>query len=457
MAIKNPEHQALLHNNVASPPPYIGYPQTGVAYVPHGHPAPIIVHPNIPSKIVVVREDRRRCRFLKVFVVAILFFCLLKTITLSWLWREYQSEPHVSAQQWAIGPGAQSPDYPIPAGAELVSCEQPLKNGNADTRLNVDPSSEAILLMAQGPRLQGSVKITTGKHDSVKFFVRLTAYDGEDKDTIVCSLKRANGESGVGIFNPRRHWRYKRSVKYDVVVEFPENHPTINRFETNVVNSGHSIDDIKNKVLFETLTLRGSNGGIHSKSVAALRANIVTSNGIIEGYYNGSDDLGLHTSNGKIDVDIDFSQVKSSTANLLMTTSNGRLRAGVRLHDRTSGNAGTDFKVISVTTNAHLDFSFLEVPLYSTLHHQASTSNSPATVTMHPTFEGRFSLASSSLFTPVINEHRVEDPYGKDRHRIVTRRTFRGLVEGDVSWGGDTKGDGSVHVSTSNGKLTLNL
>lgn len=49
----------------------------------------------------------------------------------------------------------------------------------------------------------------------------------------------------------------------------------------------------------------------------------MTSNGIIEGYYNGSDDLGLHTSNGKIDVDIDFSQVKSSTANLLMTTSNG--------------------------------------------------------------------------------------------------------------------------------------
>lgn len=118
----------------------------------------------------------------------------------------YLSLMKVSAQQWAIGPGAQSPDYPIPAGVDLVSCEQPLKNGNADTRLNVDPSSEAILLMAQGPRLQGSVKITTGKHDSVKFFVRLTAYDGEDKDTIVCSLKRANGESGVGIFVSSHMW-----------------------------------------------------------------------------------------------------------------------------------------------------------------------------------------------------------------------------------------------------------
>lgn len=64
---------------------------------------------------------------------------------------------------------------------------------------------------------------------------------------------------------------------------------------------------------------------------------------------------------------------------------------------------------------------------------------------------------SSSLFTPTINQRNVEDPYGKDRRRVVTRRTFRGLISGDVSWGGDYRGDGSASVTTSNGHLTLNV
>lgn len=174
-------------------------------------------------------------------------------------------------------------------------------------------------------------------------------------------------------------------------------------------------------------------------------------------------------------MDVDFSRVESSTAILSMATSNGfvipfletvfqlvtsafrALKADIHLHDRTSRKTSPNFKVSTITTNARLDVAFLEAPLYSTLNHQATTSNAPAEVTMDPTFEGQFSLVSSSYFTPVINQRNVEDPYGKDRHRVVTRRTFRGLISGDVSWGGDAKGDGKVSVMTSNGRVTLNV
>lgn len=106
---------------------------------------------------------------------------------------------YASAQQWSVGPGDLSPDYPIPASVDLISCNQPLRDGNPKTTLSADPSSDTVLLMALGSMLHGSVRITTGKHDSVRFSVALESL-GQEKDTIVCSLKRGDGENGVGIF-----------------------------------------------------------------------------------------------------------------------------------------------------------------------------------------------------------------------------------------------------------------
>ena len=124
------------------------------------------------------------------------------------------------------------------------------------------------------------------------------------------------------------------------MVEFPENHPIVKRFESSVVNSLYEIDDLEGKILFETLSLRGSNGGIHSKvcvftaffgehhlttipqSFFAQWASLFTSNGRIEGHFNASDFLQLQTSNGKIDADIDFNQDVSKKASLSLITTN---------------------------------------------------------------------------------------------------------------------------------------
>lgn len=193
-------------------------------------------------------------------------------------------------QQWTVGPGTQSPDYPIPGGINVTSCEEPLRDGGPNqTTFQVPSSSNAVLLFANGPWIHGSVRVTStsAQTDSVKFSVDLSSQHNREADTIVCSLERGNGEKGVGIFvsalmhpmsneqypnmqplaqNPRHERRQPWDViRYDVVVTFPEDHPVIKRFESSVINSVYEIDDLRGKILFEALSLHGTNGGIYSK------------------------------------------------------------------------------------------------------------------------------------------------------------------------------------------------
>jgi len=312
--------------------------------------------------------------------------------------------------------------------------------------------------VADGHLLHGNVRITTTSEqtDHVNFYVNLSPRYNRPVETIACLLKRRDGEYGVGVFNPIRGWR--QTVRYDIVVEFPENHPIIKRFESTVVNSMYEIDDLQGKILFEVLSLRGSNGGVHSKSFFAQWADIRTSNGRIEGYYNVSDYLQLHTSNGRVDVDIDFNQDTSKKGVLSLVTSNAALEARLNLHDFTSSrSSSSNFDVTTRTSNGRLNVNFLDAPVDSKLALRATTSNAAVEVSLHPAFEGHFTL-QSSLTTPVVHQHRVDDPSGQGRERIVRFGTARGRVDGDIVWGRESaKGKGEVDVHTSNAKITLNL
>ncbi len=79
-------------------------------------------------------------------------------------------------------------------------------------------------------------------------------------------------------------------------------------------------------------------------------ANLRTSNSAIEGSFNASDELVIATSNSRVDIDVDFNQLRSSRAKLSITTDNGSvspfyifelcltansspLKADIRLHD----------------------------------------------------------------------------------------------------------------------------
>ncbi|KAF5354947.1 hypothetical protein D9756_005640 [Leucocoprinus leucothites] len=373
--------------------------------------------------------------------------------------------------QWSVGPANQSLDYPLPHDIDLVACDEPLKDGPGPslTEFEIDSPSQTLLLLSAGAWLHGSVKVVTSTGtDSVKFSISTSLHrrrwPGRDDaaDTIVCSLKRKDGESGVGIFNPVRPGPRYSQVRYDVLIELPESHPFINRFETNVVNANHELDDLQGKVYFDDLSLHGSNGGIRVKSVSTDRATIRTSNAPIEGHFNSSDDFVIATSNARVDVTVDLNQVMSDQAKMSINTSNGPLKADINLNDmRYAGvsDSKPDFLVNTHTSNSRLDVTFRDAPVDSILTHRGSTSNSPADVRLHPTFEGHFSLNShSGLFNPIVHEHQVDDPAGRGRRRNVSYRNVRGYVDGDVKWGGSNeKKRGNVDVSTSNARVTLDL
>jgi len=121
------------------------------------------------------------------------------------------------------------------------------------------------------------------------------------------------------------------------------------------------------------------------------------------------------------------------------------------------------FFVNARTSNSPLALNFTEQPPDALLKLEAHTSNSPARVQLHPSFEGTFKLRTS-IFPAFVSENDdVEDPAGRDRKRVVHVKTVgRGarIVHGDVEWVPEDEAvapAGRVEVSTSHSPLRLLL
>lgn len=116
------------------------------------------------------------------------------------------------------------------------------------------------------------------------------------------------------------------------------------------------------------------------------------------------------------------------------------------------------FDVTAKTLNGPLNIVFEEAPVNSRLSLQAVTSNSPAEVSLDPTFEGHFFL-TSNMISPVVHQRSgTMDPLGKGRDRVLKFRNLTGRVEGDVGWGSvSSTRKGQVYVSAANDMVTMNL
>ena len=178
-------------------------------------------------------------------------------------------------------------DYPLPPGVDLLACDEPLIDGPGPsiTSFEIALPSETLLLLSAGAWLSGSVRVTTSTNtDSIRFSITTKMIGWRwtnTANTIVCSLKRNEGEFGVGIFASAVCWIFSSGllisraqnpttfepsqVQYDVLIELPEDSPFINRFETHVVNTQQYFDDLQGKIFFEHLNLHGSNGGIRAQ------------------------------------------------------------------------------------------------------------------------------------------------------------------------------------------------
>lgn len=112
------------------------------------------------------------------------------------------------------------------------------------------------------------------------------------------------------------------------------------------------------------------------------------------------------------------------------------------------------------SSNGGIKLQYEDAPSRARLVSDARTSNSPASVVMHPAFEGTFEVSTSNS-RPVVRDTRPEDPSGAGRRRVVNQTTSRSTISGTAYWAGNEGarrgGESVCTVHTSNGRVSLDL
>ncbi|PPQ85828.1 hypothetical protein CVT25_003459 [Psilocybe cyanescens] len=478
----------------APPPPpsyenHRAFPQVQ----PHPHPHPHVVAVN--SALLVPGHGHghtARRRFLRAFVVAGLIWLLLtlflQSLRMTIRWSNHPgsidswyysipSEVHlktcVHGGSWTPVPMPARLTDPNPLDLQLDQDQGELYDyyqDAAETFFELPLSSETLFFLSRGDRLAGAIQVKTSADQapdsaSVHILIRYRTHIIIER-TKACLVKRNANENGVGLFGPVFRWGSPGSdysTSFEITVTLPEYSDSsplnIKNFETDVPNSRHEIADLGGKVFFESIALKGSNSRIKAESLSATTGDIHTSNGVITGTFSTNDTLVLRTTNAAITADVNLRSEKAdSRPTLSAKTSNGAIVSNINLISTLEHGQGGFFGVSADTSNAHLDIKFPKSPVDSTLNFKASTSNERASVSLNPAYEGSFDLQTSSVFKTTVDEHRVEDPSGRNRKRQARyRHSGKGVLVGDISWSPENAGRGRVAVSTSNAPVYVRV
>jgi len=276
----------------------------------------------------------------------------------------------------------------------------------------------------------------------------------------ICSLERAPGQRGVGIFTPER-WRFPThpTVEFSIIVNFPSG-LHLKSFETNLPRFAHHMDNLVGKVSFDELTLQTTNSHMNIEAADAITTAARTTNGHIVGNFTTFKELSLTTTNGLIAANVEMHNTDPRIATkVVMKTSNGPLTSKVNLLTNSTNHKGGAFRIKATTTNDPLTIAFPVSPSSAHLSFEGMTTNAPATVNLNARYEGAFHLqtsASSSMF--VHYKDSTDDPDGLGRDRVVdVKRRLRGVLEGTMTWGWnqEAKGWSDVDVKTTNGPVSL--
>ena len=324
--------------------------------------------------------------------------------------------------------------------------------------------ANTLYVFSRGSRQYGWVRVIPSESfvDYAEVTVQASYRDDSLLDNAsVCYLERKEGERGLGLMTPEGWFNYPHgSVRFDVTVVLPAGE--VKNFETHMSHYALTVEDLWETV-FDDVSLRTSNSGIEVKAINASQGYFRTSNGLIKGTFTSRKSLILHTSNAVIHVRANLvNEADDFPTEFQAKTSNGVIHGEVNLarsiHELGSGGS---FDVDAHTSNAQLDLNFLSTPLDSHLDIKAHTSNGPASVALHPAFEGRYRVDTSNARAELVRTD-TEDPSGNERTRVIDEslRDFRRTkLEGVVFWddedNSDKAGRGSVELSSSNKPVTL--
>jgi len=286
----------------------------------------------------------------------------------------------------------------------------------------------------------------------------------------LCTLRRGDNGHGIGIFTPKfdhhrhRHPSHRRDkIFFNITLSLPQGEEvaTVPHFETRLPSFSQIVAGLPTHA-FGSISLRSKNGLIITDSLVGDKISIRSKNGPIEGTFNTSSSLDIKTSNAPVRVAVNaFNRNNSAPTNVKIRTRNSILSADLSLFSTFENSTSGAFTVVTRTSNSPLDVNFSEHAPDGLLKLDAQTSNSPAQVRLHPSFEGTLKLRTSIFTATVSPDLEVEDPAGRGRTRSVDVSTvgrYSKVVNGDVEWKPEDealKPNGKVEVSTSYSPLQV--
>ncbi|KAF8273741.1 hypothetical protein EI94DRAFT_1826128 [Lactarius quietus] len=439
-----------------------------------------MVHSDIEPAI---HYRRRRFRRLFHLFFAALFIWVTARYVLRHCERRRFGPPHLDSLHWGpdfgLGVPRTHPGESIDScveSADWTEIDPPEEHDSHElpvwqrAELSLPTDADDVFLLSRGTHALGhlqvievsdrediGVEVIVGYHDVGDLFERSS----------LCTLRRGDNGHGIGIFTPRfdhRHHERDR-IFFNITLSLPENKEvvTLPHFETRLPSFSQVVAGLPTHD-FASISLHSTNRPILVHNIVGDKIRIRSRNGPIEGSFNTSSSLDVQTSNSPVRVVVNaFNQNNSAPTSVKIRTRNGLLSADLSLVSTFENGTSGAFTVVTRTSNSPLDINFSDHAPDGLLRLDARTSNSPAQVSLHPSFEGTLQLRTSLFAANVSPDLEVEDPAGRGRTRSVNVSTIgrhSRILHGDVSWKPEDealKPDGKVEVLTSNSPLQVRL
>ncbi|KAF8578988.1 hypothetical protein K439DRAFT_1620905 [Ramaria rubella] len=315
-------------------------------------------------------------------------------------------------------------------------------------------SSDPIFFLSRGNYDHNSslkIELASSSTQDVEVQVFVGYYNTAARDRArVSLLDRGGNGKGVGFFTPDGSGSIPDTDKvvFTVTVSLPNSgSPTnplvIKALETNLGGWAHHVTDLKDKILFNSLSLTSANGLIQADSVSVVSGKFKANNGQISGSYTTSDSLSLSVDNSPITANIKMkNQDGSKPTHVEVNGQNSKVQTSISLVSTAKNSA---FSVSVKTANGPLNVTFSEAPTtpYS-LQFNGKTDNSPCDVKLPNHYQGSVTLSTAS---PAFERDMTKKPY------VHVKEDKNGTLKATVGDGGK----GSVVIDTTNNDIKVEV
>jgi hypothetical protein len=457
------------------PPPYGAYSYDGIS----------AQGPTAPEK-----PESTVVRFIKSLGVAI-FLYLVGFGLLQLLFFAFGS------RRWPLPPnwnGSMDRPLPLPKDGRVVQCGPEwqsniaplpiiLTPGNphrppysSSLSLNISARSPHLYFFARGAHSRGSITFRAdsnldGDLAKIDIVSRYSSLELRDIANI-CLFENDEGGKSFGILTPQQRFevppRPTSQIFFEIVVRFPSKPGqirTLGTLDTHLPSFHHALFDLEGRIVFESLSLFGTESGIQADFVSAHTATLQTTSKPITGKFNVTEELVLKTTNAPIKVQVElFNERRFHKASrITMQSTNSPIEARVSMYsidDHRPEQYGGIFDVAAVTTNGVIKLDVPQLPFNPHLQLQSRTTNGAVGVTVHPTYEGRLMLRTTNYIPHIEVDYDVKDPSGRGLQREYhIDRVVRGAVDASLWWGEekDHREFGHINLDTTNSPIALHL